>query len=59
MALTDTLPTNGNGDLVIANPANASLSNCGPGSVTANSGATAVSISGATLPAGSGSVCTI
>ncbi len=54
MSLTDALP----GGVTIASPANASQSNCGSGSVTTpDSGH--VSISGATLPAGSGSVCTI
>ena len=55
MSLTDNLP----GNVVIANPASASLINCGSASLTANPGETSVALSGAGLPAGSGSVCTI
>jgi LPXTG-site transpeptidase (sortase) family protein len=56
MSLTDQLPI----DVIIANPANALLTNCGSSSsVTATPGATSVSLNNATLPAGSGSVCSI
>lgn len=47
-ALTDNLPTG----LTVANPANAST-NCTSGVVTATSGATSVSLNGATIPANS------
>lgn len=38
--LTDTLPTNGNGDVVLANPVNAVLNGCGTATLTDGTGGT-------------------
>ncbi len=50
-ALTDTLPTGGGWTMVVATPPNASTT-CASGTVAAVAGSGTVSISGATIPAG-------
>ena len=53
--LTNVLPAN----VIISTPAQASLTNCGTGSLTANPGASSVSLTNATLGSGVGTTCII